>query len=111
MTFRRLLVIGAAIVAGPPMSLFAQPVLLEIRPRVGDTIHVRLDQRVEMTRRPAECVTSNAAPRGEARDKAIPLCSEATRQMATMMEVFSRAIVRRTSSEGAAVLAVTDSIR
>src|SRR5688500_5937173 len=111
MTFRRLLVIGAAIVAGLPMSLFVQPVLLQMRRRVGEHIHVCLDQRVEVTRRPVECATSSAAPRGEAREKGIPLCAEATRQMATMMEVFSRAIVRRTTSEGAAVLAVTDSIR
>jgi hypothetical protein len=65
--------------------MFSQQVLLQIRPRTGDTLSVRLDQRVEM--------------------------SGGGRTMTTVTEVFSRAIVQRSSRSGSTVLAVTDSIR
>lgn len=90
----------------------AQPVLLQIRPRIGDTLFVKLDQRVEMTGMPADCVNSSAEQRRNTRADSRPLlCSESTRQMTNVMEVFSRAIIRRSYGEGALVLAVTDSVR
>jgi len=67
----------------------AQPVLLQIRPRVGDTIAVKLEQRLE--------ITTHAG--------------EASRHMTTVTQVFSHAIVNKTSSRGADVTALTDSIR
>jgi hypothetical protein len=70
----------------------AQPVLLQIKPRVGDTIAVRLNQTVDM---------SGAAVRG----------SSIPRRMITMTEVFSRAIVEKVAGDRLMVLAVTDSIR
>jgi hypothetical protein len=85
--------------------LKAQPILLQIRPHVGDTLTVRLDQRIEMTGVPVEC-TTGSSPRRQAAP-----CSSLRRQMSTITEVFSRAIVQGVSAEGASVLAVTDSVR
>ena len=70
----------------------AQPVLLQIKPHVGDTIAVRLNQTVDM---------SGASLRG----------STTSRRMITNTEVFSRAIVESASGDRMTVLAVTDSIR
>jgi len=94
------------------VSAAAQPVLLQISPHAGDTLNVRMNQEVEMRGTPTGCSTGYATPKRNA--KVVPetrLCTEGTRQMTTMMEVFSRAIVRKTSREGALVTAVTDSIR
>ena len=96
----------------PAGSASAQSVLLQIRPRVGDTLSVRMDQRVEMTGVPIDCATgSSGSRRGANPEVRQQACSEATRQMTSVMEVFSRAIVLRSSGESALVLAVTDSIR
>jgi hypothetical protein len=104
--FLTVLPVGPAGVAG------AQSVLLQIRPPVGDTLSVRMDQRVEMTGVPTGCVTGYSGNRrGASPDTRAETCTAATRQMTTVTEVFSRAIVQSASGEGAHVLAVTDSIR
>lgn len=110
----RLLVIAGVLLCAPPMvrSVAAQPVLLQIRPRIGDTISVRMDQQVEMTGVPVGCVSgpaplNNRAPAG-AQSR---LCADGTRNMTTRMEVFSRAIVKGSSSKTTTLLALTDSIR
>lgn len=96
----------------PACIASGQSVLLQIRPRVGDTLAVRMDQRVEMTGVPTGCVTGYSGTRRGANPDTPPRpCSGAARQMTSVMEVFSRAIVLRTSGEGALVLAATDSIR
>ena len=84
--------------------LQAQPVLLQIKPHVGDTLTVRLEQKVEMSGAPLDC-----GPGTKMRG-ATP-CSALRRQMTTVSQVFSRAIVEGVSGEGASVLAVTDSVR
>lgn len=84
--------------------LQAQPVLLQIRPRVGDTLTVRLEQKVEMSGAPLDCGPGT-------RMRGATPCSALRRQMTTINEVFSRAIVERVSGDGASVLAVTDSVR
>jgi len=95
-----------------PQAARAQSVLLQIRPRVGDTLGVRLYQQVEMTGTPTGCATlDSASPRTSAPAARQRACTEGTRQMTTRMEVFSRAIVRATTPEGTLVVAVTDSIR
>jgi hypothetical protein len=73
-------------------SAEAQPVLLQIKPRVGDTIGVRLTQTVDMS---GASVRVNSIPR----------------RMITTTEVFSRAIVESVAGDHLTVLAVTDSIR
>jgi hypothetical protein len=102
MTFRSLLALAVVgVISAAPAR--AQSVLLRIHPRVGDTLAVRMNQKVEMTGTPIGCATSS--------EKRAEACLETTRTMASMTEVFSRAIVRKESHEGVVVLTVTDSIR
>ena len=90
----------------------AQPVLLQIKPHSGDTIAVRLHQKVELTATPADCSAANSTARPPARElERKQACAAAPRQMTTVTEVFSRAIVQGASRDGALILAVTDSIR
>ena len=92
------------LIAASGSRLQAQPVLLQIRPHVGDTLTVRLEQKVEMSGAPLDC-GAGTKMRG-----ATP-CSALRREMTTVNQVFSRAIVEGVSSEGASVRAVTDSVR
>jgi hypothetical protein len=87
----------AAIAASPSLAS-AQSILLQIRPHVGDTLTVKLDQTIDMSGTPVGC----ARPQ---------LCLALARRMTTVTEVFSKAIVQSVSKDGARVLAVTDSIR
>ena len=70
----------------------AQAVVLQIRPRVGDTLHLRLDQQTELTgvRRPGSATITT---------------------MTTTMRVYSRAIVEKSVPSATYVKAVTDSIQ
>jgi hypothetical protein len=82
-----LVLLGAA---GPPAA--AQSVTLEIRPRVGDTLRMRLDQRVEMT--------GTAQMNG----------ADSTVTTTTVMRVFAHSIVKLADESGTTMLAVTDSV-
>ena len=73
-------------------SAAAQPLLLEIRPTPGDTLHLRLEQMVEM----------KGTTRVGARDS--------TMTMSTSMAILARAIIMSADSAGARVLTVTDSV-
>jgi len=86
----------------------AQPVLLQIRPRVGDTLSVRLDQQVAMKGMPLGCGSQGSA--FKTRPKAIPTNCSDVREMTTQMQVFSRAIVRRATHDATEILAITDSV-
>ena len=79
--------------SGAARAAAAQSVMLQIRPQVGDTIRMRLDQQSEMT--------------GVRRTES----GEASAMVLTTMTMFSRAIVEGMAGEGIAVLAVTDSVR
>ena len=70
----------------------AQALALQIRPHVGDTLRMRLDQQTEMT--------------GVKRTSS----GEVTAVVLSTMNMFSRAIVEGTSEKGTALLAVTDSV-
>jgi hypothetical protein len=98
MICRRLASIIAIVVsvAAPTLS-WGQSILLQIKPHVGDTLEVKLDQTVEMT---GTMVCARAAG-----------CPISSRRMTTVTEVFSKAIVQSVGRNGAHVLAVTDSIR
>lgn len=96
MTFSRFAA-AVAVLLIASTSAEAQAVLLRINPRVGDTLSVWMNQKVEMTGTPVGCGSQG--------------CSESTRTMTSVMEVFSRAIIRQQTAEGAMVRAVTDSIR
>lgn len=86
----------------------AQPVMLQIRPRVGDTLHVRLEQVVEMTGMPRGCGGQANALRS--RPKSMRENCADTRTMTTRMEVYSRAIARRATRDATDMLAITDSV-
>jgi hypothetical protein len=71
----------------------AQMVLLQIRPRVGDTLHLRLEQQTELT--------------GSRRGDGAPSVASIT----TSLRVYSRAIIERSAPAGTFVRAITDSVR
>ncbi len=111
MAISRLLIVSL-LIAGLPAVASAQSVLLQIRPRTGDTLAVRMDQKVEMTGVPTGCPTGYAGgKRAASADLPAADCSASRREMTTVMQVFSKAIVKRSTANGAVVLAVTDSIR
>src|SRR5438105_14743733 len=87
----RLTALGMTALAAP--ALLAQSVVLQIRPRVGDTLAMRLDQQTEMI---GVRKTGNKASSGS---------------VLNMMSMFSRAIVEQGSAAGSTVLTVTDSVR
>jgi hypothetical protein len=73
-------------------SVSSGPVLLQIRPRAGDTLRLHFDQTVEM--------------RGTARAGG----TDSTSHQKTKLEVFTRIAVETTDIEGATVVALTDSV-
>src|SRR5205823_4933081 len=74
------------------VPVWAQTVTLQIRPRVGDTLRMMLDQRSEMT----------GVKRTSAGDESAIIMSS--------MKMFSRAVVEAASDRGTTLLAVTDSV-
>jgi hypothetical protein len=78
--------------SGAVPAASGQTVLLRIKPPVGDTIPMRLDQESEMT--------------GVRRTES----GEASAMVLTTMTMFSRAIVEGISGDAITVLAVTDSV-
>lgn len=94
MSVRRSAVAVAAItlaLAAPAVR--AQRVRLEIKPRVGDTLQMRLDQEIEMT--------------GVRRTRT----GESSAMMVNGMHMFSRAIIESGTERDRTVLAVTDSVQ
>src|SRR5687767_3576461 len=67
----------------------AQRVVLELRPRFGDTVRMRFDQTTEMS----------GTRKGVA-----------TKAVVTTLRMFSRAIVESSSPASALILAITDSV-
>jgi len=82
-----------AAMLGVARTAAGQGVLLEIRPHVGDTLHLRLDQQTELS--------GSRGPGGET----------TTSVITTTMRIFSRAIVEKSAASGTFVRAVTDSVR
>ncbi|HET7372569.1 MAG TPA: hypothetical protein VFJ20_04265 [Gemmatimonadaceae bacterium] len=84
------------ILSGSVRALSAQPTMLQIKPHVGDTIRMRLDQESEMS--------------GVRRTST----GESSAMVLTTMRMFSRAIVEGWADNGGGdaitVLAVTDSV-
>jgi hypothetical protein len=72
-------------------AAFSQPVLLQIRPHIGDTLRMHLSQTVEITG-----TTQGARPD--------------SRSMTTSIEVFTRAIAERWTSNGTLMQTITDSV-
>jgi hypothetical protein len=70
----------------------AQPVMLQIRPHIGDTLRMHLSQTVEMT----------GTTRGAR--------AESPKSMTTSIEVFTHAIAERWTSNGTLMQTLTDSV-
>ena len=78
--------------AGPARDAAAQPIMLEIRPRPGDTLRTRLDHQVEQ--------------RGTMRVDG----ADSTRTVLTNLLVLGRTVVLRGDVRGTTVVAFTDSV-
>ena len=74
-------------------SAGAQTVVLQIKPKIGDTLWMRLDQQSELS---GIKRTAN---------------SEATALMSQTMRMFSRAIIEGMADKNTTVLAITDSVQ
>jgi hypothetical protein len=73
-------------------AALAQPVLLQIRPHIGDTLRMHLSQTVEMS-------GTTQGARGDS-----------IKSMTTSIEVFTRAIAHQWTSSGTLMQTVTDSV-
>jgi hypothetical protein len=73
-------------------AALAQPVLLQIRPHIGDTLRMHLSQTVEITG-----TTPGARP-------------DPIRSMTTSIEVFTRAIAQQWTPNGTLMQTITDSV-
>jgi hypothetical protein len=73
-------------------SALSQPVVLQIRPHIGDTLRMHLSQTVEMT--------GTSQREGH----------EAPSSMTTSIEVFTRAIAQQWTSAGTLMQSITDSV-
>lgn len=80
---------AATLLAGVAVEAQGQRVVLELRPRAGDTLRMRLDQTTEMS----------GSRRGST-----------TRPITTTLRMYSRAIVESTTAASATILALTDSV-
>ena len=79
----------AALIA-PTVS--AQPVLLQIRPHIGDTIPMRLSQTVEMTG------TTPGSP------------GDPSQSVTTSIDIYTRAIAKQWTASGTLMQTITDSV-
>ena len=89
--FRRAPVLAMLSVATLHGVAGAQAVLLQMHPRAGDTLRVRMEQQSEL-------VGIRRSPRGDVRTS-----------VSTMLEVWSHAIVEGSTPDGSVVRTVTDS--
>lgn len=87
---RAAVVLALALVPG---AAAAQPVLLQIRPHIGDTLRMHLSQTVEMT---------GTTPGSTRTDPA--------RSMTTTIEIYTRAIATQWTSGGTLMQTITDSV-
>jgi hypothetical protein len=83
---------GALLTLLAARQAVAQAVTLQVKPRVGDTLRMRLDQESEMT--------------GVRRTST----GESSAMVINSMKMFSRAIVEGSADNGTMLLAVTDSL-
>lgn len=73
-------------------AALGQPIQLQIRPHIGDTLRMHLSQTVEMT---------GTTPGAR---------TDPVRSMTTSIEVFTRAIAQRWTSSGTLMQTITDSV-
>lgn len=83
--------IVALVVAFAGEASAQKPVMLQLRPRIGDTIWMRLDQQTEIASKRADPKGSSAA-------------------MTTMTTTYSRAVVESGVTASTTIVAITDSV-
>jgi hypothetical protein len=88
----RRLAAGATLLASMATHAAAQSVLLQIRPKVGDTLRLRIEQEMEI---------SGVGKVGD---------TDTTITMRSSMLILSRSIVVESDNEGATVRSITDSV-
>lgn len=89
---RRRLLGVALLLAALPVTASAQGVKLELRPHAGDTLHLRMQQKVEVV----------ATSRVKGRDSTVSMKRDVT--------LLSRSAVERADATGATVVALADSL-
>lgn len=89
---RSLSIASSALLLAVPVSTWAQGVVLQLKPHVGDTVHMQLDQESEMT-----------GTRGKG-------AAASSSSVVTDLRIYSRAVIEGLSGAGATVLAITDSV-
>ena len=87
------LIAAIASLCAAPVGLPAQSVRLELRPRVGDTLMLRIEQQTEI-------IGAILRPQGDSTQI----------RMQTSMLMYARAVVERADDSAAVVMAVTDSV-
>lgn len=87
------LLLGIVMCLTRSMVSRAQGILLQIHPRVGDTLHLKLEQQTELS--------------GSRHAGGAPSIATTT----TSLRVYSRAIIERSAPGGTYVRAITDSVR
>src|SRR5687767_4549570 len=88
----RRLTAAATIIASMAPATYAQSVLLQIKPKVGDTLRLRTEQEMEIS------------GVGKVRD------TDTTMTMRSSMLMLSRSIVSQSDNQGTIVRAITDSV-
>ena len=88
----RALAVAAAACIAAPAPASAQPVLLQIRPHIGDTLRIRMNQTVEMS--------------GTSRSGGV----DTVHTMFTSMAVYTRAVARSNVAGGTVMLGIADSV-
>ena len=86
------LLLGLLLLAGAAPAAAGQGMLLELRPRVGDTLRLQLDQDLE--------VVATQKVRGV----------DSTVTMSRRVTVYSRSVAQKVDARGATVVAITDSM-
>jgi len=84
--------VALALLLGAASPLAAQGVLLQIRPKLGDTLRMRLEQTAEMS--------------GTTRIGTV----DSTMTVTTAMRVLTHAVVQKSEPAGTTLLSVTDSV-
>jgi len=82
--------LGVVLLLGGVRRSEAQAITLRIRPHLGDTLRMKMEQRVEIC--------------GDSADKDVPMIKAS-------MQVYTRAVVEKATATGTELVSITDSVR
>lgn len=106
-------IVGAIVVASGEARAQGGPVTLVVRPRVGDTLRLQVEQAVTMRARRGDAgVSSMAAPSADrpARGSAPEYGPRAERARMTRVQLFAHSLVESSDLQRTTLIATTDSI-